>query len=462
MIRRTLMRRAYNKRQWLKSRAYAYRLIHLPEEQALARSIIIRSYWNEGFYEKVVELNSLWDNQFQELSERSTYELAKKSPHNLNVHHPRILSLHSDQPKPNQQNFIWDSNDMTRNFIQEGNRLWMLHPNGWTHWDMPEEFSLSSTHPALLILTAEVLLSPWIQTTKSAFPSNRTKGSRASLAFSAGIDSTAALFVMPQDTILGYHRRNFPSILDHRNATRLLNHLEETHEMSIIDVSSNHELLRTYDYKQIGFSTDFASASHLILLADTYNIGAIAFGMVLDNTWLRKGRKFRDFPRTHYFRYWKKRFSDAGIDLLFPLGGVSEAGAMKICEESGILSFVNSCLRGNGNSGCGKCWKCFHKNGPFGRPFDINAKEIQTFLQRRPLPTATHALWALKQMNLESYAPDLSHLMAEDLSWWTSFYPPAKEILPARWRDGITQKIEAYLDAMEKPYALELVNHFEE
>ena len=234
MIRRTLMRRAYNKKQWAKSRDYARKIIHLPKEQALARSVVIRSYWNQGQYEKVLELNSLWGNSFQNLADKSSYELTKNDSTNSGVHHPMILSLHADQPEPKDHNLVWNSTDMVKNFVQEGERLWMIHPHGWTHWDMPKGFSFSSTHPALLMLTAEVLLSPWIKTTKEEFPYPREKGSRTSLAFSAGTDSTAALFVMPKDTLLGYHRRNFPSILDHRNATRLLNHSEDTYRDQLL------------------------------------------------------------------------------------------------------------------------------------------------------------------------------------------------------------------------------------
>ena len=462
MIRRFLMRRSYNKGQWSKARAYAERIIHLPKEQELARSVVIRSYWNESQYQKVIQLNSTWGHTFQELADKASYALAIQKPGQSKVHHPRILALQGGQPKPKARDIVWNPDDMTKNFFQEGLRLWMRHPNGWTHWDMPEKFSLSSTHPSLLILTAEVLLSPWVPSTKTEFPYSRAMGTKPSLAFSAGTDSTAASFVMPEDTILGYHRRNFTSMIDHRNASRLLNHLEIMRKKEILDVASNHELLRTYHYKQIGFSTDFACASHLILLADTYDIGAIGVGMVLDNTWLWKGRKFRDFSNTSYYQYWKRRFLDAGIDLLIPLGGVSEAGAMKICQKENILPYMNSCLRGDGASGCGACWKCFHKNGPFGRPFDINAKEIQIFLQRRPLPTATHALWALKQLKQESQTPDLKHLLEQDFNWWTSYYPPATEILPVRWKEGISTKIASHLQPMEQPFVLESVNHFDE
>ena len=135
---------------------------------------------------------------------------------------------------------------------------------------------------------------------------------------------------------------------------------------------------------------------------------------------------------------------------------------MRICENEGILPHMNSCLRGNGMEGCGECWKCFHKNGPLGRPYDIEAREIQTFLNRRPLPTATHALWALKQMGHQSQVPDLQHHMERDFSWWTCYYPPAKEILPERWKAGIINKISKHLPDMVRPYVVESVNYFDE
>jgi len=266
---------------------------------------------------------------------------------------------------------------------------------------------------------------------------------------------------MPENTVLGYHRRTVDSILDHRNADRLLSHLESKGR-TIIDVASNHELIRTYHHKQIGFSTDFACATHLILLSDFCGLGAIAFGMPLDNSYLWKGRKFRNFAETDYFQYWLKRFADAGLELLLPIAGISEAGCLLICEETGISEFMNSCLRGDGINGCGKCWKCFHKNGPLGRDFNIKAREIQTFLNRKPLPTASHALWALKEMNLEVEVPHLSELLSNDFSWWTKVYPPYEQLLPLEWRDLLRENLETYLDQMEQPYTLESINLYNE
>ena len=70
MIRRTLMRRAYNGGRWAKARAIADKLLHIPKEQDLARSVIIRSLYNEGKFDELIELNDLWGNRFDYLLEK--------------------------------------------------------------------------------------------------------------------------------------------------------------------------------------------------------------------------------------------------------------------------------------------------------------------------------------------------------------------------------------------------------
>ena len=458
MIRRTLMRRAYNKGNWDVAKNYAFQLKDIPKERELARSVLIRSHLNLGNYAEVIRLNSIWENSFDTLSQKAEYSLDVQN-NSKAVLHPKIIELHNAQPSPEISEIEWNEEDLAENFLQEQSRLWMIHPNGWTYWDMPDNYVLSETHPDLLRLTAEILLYPWHNVKNSYLEQSRVLGTLPSLSFSAGTDSTAAYLIMPENTILGYHRRDFEGLLDHRNADRLIGFLEEEHKKSILDIPSNHEIIRTYHFKQVGFSSDFACASHLILLADHFDIGAIAFGMPIDNTWLMKGRKFREFTETSYYQYWVERFSKVGLELLLPIAGISEAGAMKICQNEEILPFLNSCLRGDGVNGCGKCWKCFHKNGPLGRPFDVKAAEIQAFLQRRPLPTTTHALWALQQLQLESEVPDLKEYLQHDLSWWTSSYPPAKEILPDRWKEEIWQNIAKHLPEMESPYPIEQVDY---
>jgi hypothetical protein len=373
----------------------------------------------------------------------------------------KLQRLRNEQPKPKVP-INWSAEQMDANYSQEGSRVWFRYPEGYVFWDMPSDYDLQSTHPALLCLTAEVLLAPWISSSKGPLPKGRILGGRGSLSFSAGTDSTAAAAVMADSTLLGYHRRSFDSMLDHRNAERLINHLNSTGEREVLSISSNHELIRTNHGKPVGFSTDFACASHLLLLADHFDLGAIGFGMPLDNTYLWKGRKYRDFPSTQYYQYWTKRFADAGLDLLFPIASISEAGALMIVKQTSWLEHLNSCMRGDGVNGCGRCWKCFHKNGPLGRHFDITSSEIQTFLNRRPMPTATHALWALQTMGHRDEIPDMAHLFEKDFSWWAKVYPPGFDLLPERWREPIETNVRNLLPVMPQPYALHDVNHFGE
>ena len=464
MLRRVLMRRAYNAGRWDAARTHASHLLSRPSEQTLARSVIVRSYWNEGRLRELIDCTEDWHDELSQSYREQAIDRLKVTGGSKKLtmmKEEKLQRLRKEQPQPKVA-INWSAEHMDANFSQEGSRVWFRYPEGYVFWDMPSDYDLQSTHPALLCLTAEVLLSPWISSSKSPLPKGRTLGERASLSFSAGTDSTAAAAVMGDSTLLGYHRRSFNSMLDHRNAERLINHLNSTGEREVLSISSNHELIRTNHGKPVGFSTDFACASHLLLLADHFDLGAIGFGMPIDNTYLWKGRKFRKFEETQYYTYWTKRFAQAGLDLLFPIASISEAGALMIVKQTSWLEHLNSCMRGDGVNGCGRCWKCFHKNGPLGRPFDITSSEIQTFLNKRPMPTATHALWALQMMNQENQVPDLSHLFASDLSWWAQVYPPAYNLLPNRWRTSIRNSISEFLKDMESPHYLEKINHFDE
>lgn len=470
MIRRILMRSAYNSGKYAKARHHARKILNVPKEGKLARSVIIRSYWNEQHFEKIVNLAQKWqDPSLEEYLQKSIDQLflLKDKGQKLNLslkdlHSKRHAPLQEQQPIPNTE-IQWDSNKIMNNFFQEDARVWFRFPEGYCFWDMPEDYDLNRVHRSLLELVAELLLSPWLPETKDVSTPSRKKGHNPSLSFSAGTDSTAAFLVMPENTILGYHKRSFESQLKHDNAERLIQHLQGNTHSKVVSVPSNHELIRTFHDKSLGFSTDLACASHLVLMGDYLDLGGVAFGMPLDNTWLWKGRVFRAFESSEYFEYWSARFLHAGLELILPIAGISEAGTMKICRQSDLMPYLNSCLRGDGVHGCGNCWKCFHKNGPLGRNYDITAPEIQKFLHRNPLPTATHALWAIKTMGLKNRVPTRLHSFLEnDFSWWTKVYPPSKDIISLEWQDQIWSKICSYLQIMEPPYQVENVNLYDE
>ena len=83
-------------------------------------------------------------------------------------------------------------------------------------FEMPEGFQLKETHPDLLALCEYVLLEPWEKAILQGHKFSRKQGNKVGLAFSTGKDSTAAKFLLPDDTVLGYNERK-------SDASRILN-----------------------------------------------------------------------------------------------------------------------------------------------------------------------------------------------------------------------------------------------
>jgi len=445
-LKRLKIRSLYNRGLFSRAKEMAAYEIGNNVNHAFACDIIIRSLYNDGNWRELL----IFIDEYPEM-DNGNYK--KKAEWKLSS------NSGSEEPQPKlYRKKEWNSKDLLANWYQEGHTLWLRYPNGWTYWEMPTNFQLQTTHPNLLALALSIVLRPLGVGIPDTSVEARPFGSQGALAYSGGFDSTAAAIVLPDSTILSYHKRSFSSQIDHGLAERLFRVWEERTSRSILQVSSNHELVRTKIGKTAGFSTDFASGVHLILLADTLDIGIIAFGTPVDNTWLEKGSKYRDFSKSEYWCRWKKRFALAGLHLEFPINHITEAGALRICQNSGFVEHINSCLRGNGEDGCAKCWKCFNKNGPIGRSLEVDSAEIQTFLKRIPMPTAQHALWALKTQNLESKVPHLAPHLTASLEWWEGYYPPGIEIVGDHWRTTVESATREYLKPMDRPFKLEKVN----
>ena len=335
---------------------------------------------------------------------------------------------------------------------QKGRKLIFSHPRGVASWRMPRDFRLNDVHPDLLIVASHSLLSPWFSVIPEDWVPSRTHGRFPGLSFSGGIDSTACYLLMPNDTVLLHHRRSYHSLLKHQGADKLFKYISKTTGRKVYSISSDHEKIRTFWDKSNGFSTDLAAAVHLILLADYFDLRGIALGMPIDNTYLWHGHRYRDFSQTKWWKTWSPLLSSIGLDLILPIAGVSEATAVNLVKAGGLGEVVSSCLRAK-HPGCGRCWKCFHKNGMLGHPYDIESHEIQTFLNLRPVRTSTHAIWWVNEQNHWDQIPDLLHLQELDFSWWTKYYPPAFELLPDWIRGEIQSSIESFTEPIPKDSA---------
>ena len=445
ILTRQRIRYHYNKKNWQKAKLYAQKELIRDRNVDFSNRIIFRSHWNLGEYQEVIEHLE----HHPELDDQHYLQRAKNK-----------LSASkwvADSPPEEVSSSDFDPKNVRENWFQEGQRLWFRYPKGAVHWDMPTNYSLDDTHDALLELATQLLLGPFHPEVKTVHTSPRVPGKQRALAYSGGVDSTAAYLMMPESTILAYHQRDFPSHLKHGNALQAISFIREqmTHPVHIFP--SDHERIRTHYGLDAGFSSSYAAGVHLILAADFFDIGGLSFGTVVENTWLDKGIRFRDFATSWHWNYWPKRFQHAGLCLDLPINHLTEACTLHACMQSPIGEIVNSCIRQD-NGGCGSCWKCFHKNGPMGRSMNPNSREIQTKLKQVPLRSGMHALWALKKQNLTHLVPQYADIMKQDLTWWESIYPPGLSIISPGLRSHVTEKTEQLFNHMPTPYSIELVD----
>ena len=91
---------------------------------------------------------------------------------------------------------------------------------------MPLDWSMELTHSDLFQLAHHILVEPWDKSAMSNWNPTRKAGWRPGLAFSGGVDSAAALCLMPEETVLVYNERTgIQGKLNHTNAFRFFENL---------------------------------------------------------------------------------------------------------------------------------------------------------------------------------------------------------------------------------------------
>tara|TARA_A100000164_G_scaffold254849_1_gene227065 strand:+ start:713 stop:4327 length:3615 start_codon:yes stop_codon:yes gene_type:complete len=332
-------------------------------------------------------------------------------------------------------------------------KLYLRYKDLKIWWSMPSDFSIEATHPDLFKIAEFVLLSPFESSILEGWVPSRKPGIRPGLAFSTGCDSTAAMELLPEQTVLMYHKRSgLESKLNHSNAIRFIEHIENNIHRPVYVTESNHELLRTLSGKQIGFVTDYACAVHVILMADYFNLDSIATGMPLENSYLWHGQNFREFSETWFWKKHAPLFESIGLPILQPVMGCSEIINQKIVNSAELGEFAQSCLRADAGKTCGQCWKCFRKNSLKGRRVSIS-KEIDTFLRQDKLKMAASTIYSIQKMEkmdvklyselMENYQ-HLKKVINEDVTFLEKFYSPALSLIPVKYREYVKSRLLYY------------------
>ncbi|MBG0815307.1 hypothetical protein HS045_14085 [Planomonospora sp. ID82291] len=347
-------------------------------------------------------------------------------------------------------------------------------------------------HPDLLALAAWTVVAPWTRRRVvfdrpvspefaaaieegwgiAAGPvggSPRPGGRGLAISYSGGADSAAVAAMLPDVPFVHFQRVPHPRVPNrwtHYRSDTLARLAAGTGRESVT-VRSDLEFVLAEP--RPGYPEHHAVTAGALLLADALGLGGIALGYEMGSRWLGGGRYLHrytpDNPMWAPHGAWGRAFAAAGVRLVLPVGGVSEAVTMRLALASPLREHVRWCLRGTGGP-CGTCGKCLYK------------ELIQAAIERRPLRTSITAdrgvarKWqrpppyggqemieygCARVPGIEDtpFAKAAAFLGAteESTAWLDRCYPPAVEEVPAPWRERIRAFMAAEVGFMSQDEA---------
>lgn len=370
-------------------------------------------------------------------------------------------------------------------------------------FQMPFKFSLQDVHPDLLALAAMVSFSPWLgkrlslpfsvsqefsntcaqrmkievsNVSEWVAPRTPDADARPGLSFSAGVDSLACLAIMPENTVPLFSHRSAPKN-ENPSLYRDDAPIHAIQEMNAAGyetykVTSDLEWLR----QPVGFGVDPAPAASLILLADHFNLDAIAFGTIAEAAYRTGTEHFVDYADRVVFTKWQAAFQAAGISYFNAVAPVSEMGTTKIAREYRYGHLAQSCVRGTAGQPCMNCVKCFRKSlveASFSGNWPPRQQVAQMMSNRAVknyLSTTPIRLEIVLMATLAKYDGDDPLLLALqervqakqfDTSFTHAWYRKGiNDMVPEKYRAGVIEKLNQYLPEMtdEQTYLFENFN----
>ena len=292
-------------------------------------------------------------------------------------------------------------------------------------------------------------------------PWSPSENSRPGLAFSGGVDSTAALALMPPTTAPIFMDRPLRknSLYDKDAVHHSCREVERLgYDLHVI--SCDLEYVRS----PVGFPVDVANSVPAVLMAEYLNLDCIGFGTIMESTYGAGHRRYRDYPNGHHYTLWGGLFKAAGLPFILPVAGISEVGTSMIVIKAPLGYVSQSCMRGAWKKPCLNCWKCFRKqlldNAILGNQLDtvyldeiFNNKEACRFLGRVPIKHENVLTWSTNRLvsNHPLFTLLKGRVRGDEyaLDWLAKWYSPSIELMPEKYRAGVAEKICCYLQTMD-------------
>lgn len=302
------------------------------------------------------------------------------------------------------------------------------HPGMDVYWEMPHGYTLPS--PALLNL-AEWLLLKGFGVDVPDHGHARAPGRGVGLAYSGGVDSTAALELLPDPVPVYTQVANPGKVHKQENALLALA------DVGGISIKTNSDVLANHYGKARGFYGTGGFTVPMVLLADHLDLGVLADGNVLETAYLHSKHGHGTKYNKRDYRPVFDRFRKAGLEYCMPCAGLTEVSTTLI---AGAHKYAMGCMRGERGLPCDNCAKCYRKRALQGTPIPVNA-ESESKINREVVPMLPSLLWAVKENGLQH--PLLSSV-SKDIDWVDKWYPDSEFLIPQPLREFVRQRLDSF------------------
>ena len=351
------------------------------------------------------------------------------------------------------------------------------------------EFEIDNIHPDLIALSSVLICHPFvgkelefpmevseefsmninrvvsrydfIAPSHSIIQKRRTpENFRMGLAFSGGVDSTAALSILPPDTVPVFMLRpeKGKSLYNPRAALKSCKFLSEIgYDIRIVECDVE------YVRDPVGFPTDLAHAIPAILLADELSIDALSFGTVLESAFGIGHESFRNYFTGSHNRFYGSLLKSVGIELSLPVSGISEVGTSIIVNSGPLGQFSQSCIRGEWGKPCKRCWKCCRKglldsalssNLMANKEIDwmFSSEEVRRKISSIPISHENVIEYSLQRLKTGNHEVinSLGNRVnrGSNLEYLERWYSPSIDLVPEKYRRGVRERILSFIDLM--------------
>lgn len=349
--------------------------------------------------------------------------------------------------------------------------LLMCRPAAAGHLQLPRAVSPSFAEAADQL--AGLTLTP---VDDGLAPRSAPAGGVPGLCFSGGVDSVAALTVLPTATRCYFLERRVPE----GAAERLLS--PEAGLASIDGVRTLGRAVRVvptdleYLRDPPGFPEHYANAVPALLHADLDRLATISWGLLLESAYRIGRARFVDYLDRSYNRRWHGLFAAAGLPMFNPVMGVSEVGTAVLADQGVFAGLAQSCVRGPLGAPCGACVKCFRKlvvssaaTGVW--PDDLRIRDllqaypVRRYLATVPLNQPAGLLWSLQRYPgsdpILLAVRERLEFSGQDVGFAAHWYPSSRHHWPeSQWTVDVVAKLDAVLGRMSS-YQQESLESFD-